>query len=265
MLAGCLGRDDIPTALADYASRRRPRTSPMLVTARSNLKMYNEPDPEQIRARNGRLQGMLRLDPLGESSVGWLYAHDPVAAAAEPVAPDAAGGGAAATAGGPARRRPVARAVTLEDRAGLWRGERAGYERFLAEVDPPDLPFEDAGDDGARRPRRRGRGPRRAAPARRRLHDGLRPWGRGARRPPRARRRRLGARAGLPPRAGAPVPRGTRRRPRRLPHGGGPARGADRGVRRRRPRDQPRGRRARRADCRCRSGSRSSRRSAISP
>jgi len=87
MLAGCLGRDDIPAALADYASRRRPRTSPMLVTARSNLEMFSEPDPEQIRARNGRLQGMLRLDPLGESTIGWLYAHDPVAAAAEPVAP----------------------------------------------------------------------------------------------------------------------------------------------------------------------------------
>ncbi len=146
MLAGCLGRDAIPTALADYASRRRPRTSPMLVTARSNLKMYNEPDPVQIRARNGRLQGMLRLDPLGESSVGWLYAHDPVAAAAEPVAP---------TPPEEARlRRPEAQraadlwrgAVTLEDRAGLWRGERAGYERFLAAVDPPDLPFEDLGD-----------------------------------------------------------------------------------------------------------------------
>jgi salicylate hydroxylase len=146
MLAGCLGRDDIPTALADYASRRRPRTSPMLVTARSNLKMYNEPDPEQIRARNGRLQGMLRLDPLGESSIGWLYAHDPVAAAAEPVAP---------TPPEEERlRRPEAQraadlwrgAITLEDRAGLWRGERAGYERFIAEIDPPDLAFEDLGD-----------------------------------------------------------------------------------------------------------------------
>ncbi len=143
MLAGCVGRDPLPVALADYAARRRPRTSPMLVTARSNLAMFNEPDPVQIRARNGRLQGMLRLDPLGESTIGWLYAHDPVAAAAERVAP--------APPEEKRLQRPEAQraaglwrgALTLEDRAGLWRGERAGYERFLAEVDLPEHPVED--------------------------------------------------------------------------------------------------------------------------
>src|SRR3954452_20485954 len=130
MLAGCLRRDPLPAALADYAARRRPRTSPMLVTARSNLAAFNEPDPLQIRARNGRLLGMQRLDPLGESSIGWLYGHDPVAAAAEPLAP------------APPEDAPMRRP---EARAGLWRGERAGYERFIAEIDPPGTASEDLG------------------------------------------------------------------------------------------------------------------------
>jgi salicylate hydroxylase len=150
MLAACLrrgGSDGIAHALHDYASRRRARTAGMLVAARSNLRMFNEPDPVQMAARNGRLQGMLRLDPYGESSVGWLYSHDPVAAAAEPeppVAPTDRG-----------MRRPEAQrafdlwrgAVTLEDRAGLWRGERTGFERFLRHICPPP-PFEEVVCDG---------------------------------------------------------------------------------------------------------------------
>jgi salicylate hydroxylase len=154
MLAGCLRRSDrgegVPAALGDYASRRRPRTSRMLVAARTNLKMFNEPDPLQIAARNGRLQGMLRLDPLGESSIGWLYAHDPVADAVLAVAPVPP---AAGTLLRPDAQRALELwrgALTLEDRAGLWRGERAGFERFLARVcpAPPDLPVEDVDCDG---------------------------------------------------------------------------------------------------------------------
>jgi salicylate hydroxylase len=150
MLAACLGRDELPVALRDYANRRRPRTSPMLVTARSNLKMFGEPDPVQIRARNGRLQGMHRMDPAGETTVGWLYGHDPVVAAAQahpPVAPIER-----------ALDRPEAQraldlwrdALTFEDRAGLWLGEREGYERFLARVcpAPDDLPLEEVDCDG---------------------------------------------------------------------------------------------------------------------
>jgi salicylate hydroxylase len=112
--------------------------------------MFNEPDPIQMAARNGRLQGMLRLDPFGEASVGWLYSHDPVAAAAE------------AHPAPPVAERRMARsdsqraadlwrgALTLEDRAGLWRGEREGYERFLQAAfgPPPDLAIEDLDCDG---------------------------------------------------------------------------------------------------------------------
>jgi salicylate hydroxylase len=150
MLAACLDRDDLPVALEDYSSRRRPRTARMLVAARTNLKMFNEPEPIQMAARNGRLQGMLRLDPLGEASVGWLYAHDPVAAAAEakPAPPVAERHMERADA---QRAADLWRgALVLEDRAGVWRGERAGYERFLGEMFPPapDLAIEEIDCDG---------------------------------------------------------------------------------------------------------------------
>jgi salicylate hydroxylase len=57
-------------------------------------------------------------------------------------------------------RRPEARrafelwqtALTLEDRSGLWLGERAGYERFLRERCPPPVGFgvEDVNAGGVR-------------------------------------------------------------------------------------------------------------------
>jgi salicylate hydroxylase len=154
MLAACLRRSDrnggLPAALGDYASRRRPRTSRMLVAARTNLKMFNEPDPLQMTARNGRLHGMLRLDPLGESSVGWLYSHDPVADAALAEAPVAPAARTMLRSDAQRALEMWRGALTLEDRAGLWRGERAGFERFLAQLcpAPPDLPVEDVDCDG---------------------------------------------------------------------------------------------------------------------
>jgi salicylate hydroxylase len=142
------GPAGVPAALRDYARRRFPRTSPMLVTARSNLAMYHESDPVQIRARDGRFVGMKRLDPLGETWFGWLYDFDPVAdaALAEPPAPRVP----------PRMQRDVAQqahdlwreALTFEDRANLWRGERAGYARSIASFSPaPEgLPVHDDGD-----------------------------------------------------------------------------------------------------------------------
>jgi salicylate hydroxylase len=135
-LAECLRRSGADGA-EEYAQRRMERTRRMLVASRINLGLFNENDPAQARARNGRLRGLQRLDPDGESTVGWLYAHDPVEAVSQPMA----------VAQPPANplRRPEARrafelwqnALTLEDRSGLWRGERAGYERFLLEHCPP--------------------------------------------------------------------------------------------------------------------------------
>jgi len=135
-LAECLRRDG-PDGLEAYARRRMERTRRMLVASRINLGLFNENDPDQARARDGRLRGLQRLDPDGESTVGWLYEHDAPAAAKRPIE-------IAEERANPLRR-PEARlafelwrtALTLEDRSGLWRGERAGYERFLLEHCPP--------------------------------------------------------------------------------------------------------------------------------
>jgi 2-polyprenyl-6-methoxyphenol hydroxylase-like FAD-dependent oxidoreductase/acetyl esterase/lipase len=135
VLARCIERHgDGAAAFADYASLRMARTRRMLVASRNNLAFFNEPDPAQMRGRNGRFVGMQRLDPVGETGTGWLYEYDAATAAqaAPPSAP-------------PTLRRSEARraadlwrnALTLEDRAGLWRGERAGYDRFLRLVCPP--------------------------------------------------------------------------------------------------------------------------------
>ena len=73
-LAACLrragGPAGVPAALAEFAARRQARTASMLISARTNLAMFNEPDPIQQRARDGRLTGMLRMDPVGESMFG---------------------------------------------------------------------------------------------------------------------------------------------------------------------------------------------------
>jgi salicylate hydroxylase len=137
VLSRCLerhGADGVDAALAAYASLRMARTRRVLVASRNNLAFFNEPDPVQMRARNGRFIGMQRLDPVGETGTGWLYVYD-AATAAEALAPPRP----------PALRRPEARraaelwrkALTVEDRAGLWRGERAGYEQFLLRECPP--------------------------------------------------------------------------------------------------------------------------------
>jgi salicylate hydroxylase len=142
-LAECVRRSGV-AGLDEYLQRRRDRTRRMLVASRINLGLFNENDPDQARARNARLRGLQRLDPDGESSVGWLYAHDPVAAVTAPME--------VAEAAANPLQRPEARkaferwraALTLEDRSGLWRGERAGYERFMREccTPPADLEVE---------------------------------------------------------------------------------------------------------------------------
>ena len=185
-LAACLrragGPAGVPAALAEFAARRQARTASMLISARTNLAMFNEPDPIQQRARDGRLTGMLRMDPVGESMFGWLYGHDAIAAAEQPL-PSANGTPQAM------RRAEAQRAYELwsgalafEDRARLWVGEREGYERFTGTHVPARRRRDGragglrrrpgAARDAARRLRRRR--PGRPAPPRRRLHDGLR-------------------------------------------------------------------------------------------
>ena len=139
-LAACLrragGPDGVPAALAEFAARRQARTAGMLTAARANFAMFNEPDPIQMRARDGRLQGMQRMDPTGETMFGWLFDHDAVAAAEAPlrapvVAPNV-------------MSRPESQrafelwrgALALEDRSRMWIGEREGYARFLERICP---------------------------------------------------------------------------------------------------------------------------------
>lgn len=139
-LAACLGRAEgaagVPAALAEYAARRRPRTAAMLTAARINFGMFNEPDPIQMGARDGRLQGMLRMDPTGETMFGWLFDHDAIAAAEAPLQ-------TAAIQPEPMSRPESERAAELwrgaltpEDRSRLWVGEREAYERFLLRASP---------------------------------------------------------------------------------------------------------------------------------
>jgi salicylate hydroxylase len=137
-LASCLGRVKLRDAAAlsdalnEYAVRRQARTTAMLTEARINWAMFSELDPVQMRARDGRVQGLRRVVPEGESTWDWLHEHDAVKAAEEPLAVNAR------------MRRPESQrafelwrdAVTYEDRSRLWIGERDGYERFVEHLSP---------------------------------------------------------------------------------------------------------------------------------
>ena len=139
-LAACLRRAGgpvgVPAALAEFAARRQPRTSAMLTFGRVNLGMFNEPDPVQMRARDGRMQGMLRMDPSGETMFGLLHNHDAIAAAEAPLQPPA---DTPKLMSRPESQRAFELwqgALSPEDRSRLWVGEREGYARFLQRTCP---------------------------------------------------------------------------------------------------------------------------------
>lgn len=142
-VAHCLakhGSGRIAEALAEYASRRRARTARIHELARANERWMHLKDPVLLAARRGRFQGMSRLDPVGEISIGWIFGFDPIKALEEPSAPD----GAANRPGGRKLKRDVANqaaemwssALTVDEKAGGWLGERSGFERFAAEAFP---------------------------------------------------------------------------------------------------------------------------------
>ena len=226
MLAACLrraGPGNEPAALREYAFRRQARTTRMLESSRVNLRNSQTSDPVQVRARNGYYRGLERLSPAGPPMQEWLLAHDPVAAAQQSAAEFEQ---SLAVPANP-MRRPEARrafdlwrtALTGEHRAAGWLGERRGYAEFAAarSLQPgrrgarPAVSVElrrNARAAGRARRRPPDRAPGGAAPARRRLHDGLGRAVGAARRAAGGGGRRLVARARLPARARAPVPRG---------------------------------------------------------
>lgn len=138
-IATCLARhgaDGIPAALIEYEQRRRPRVTRVQAAARAMVKLVHETDAGQIRARNGRWRGAMRIDPLAETSFGWLFDHnilEQVERPAEEVL------GLAAAREGKRMQRPQAQrayalwkgAFTAEDIARGHVGLREGYERFL--------------------------------------------------------------------------------------------------------------------------------------
>jgi salicylate hydroxylase len=152
-IAACLrrsGRENLRAALDEYVLRRHTRTTRMLAGSRVNLAMFNEADPDRARARNVRMRGLQQIDPAGETSSAWLFGFDPVAAAEAPVRPVEMETNPLER---PEARRAFDRwrdALTVEDHAGLWTGQRAGYERFLLAECPAPASFavEDADCDG---------------------------------------------------------------------------------------------------------------------
>ena len=149
----------------------------MLMSARTNLAMYNEPDPDQHRARDGRLQGMLRLDPVGESIVRLALRARPRDRRRRAVAADGDREGRHATPRGTAGRRAVARRDRLRgpraaSGAASARATSASRTTFAPAA---DLAVGDLGHGAARDAAGRGRATAgRPAPPRRRLHDGVR-------------------------------------------------------------------------------------------
>ena len=144
VLASCLqrhGRSAVPAALEDYELRRRPRTTKVQATARATSIFWLENDPVQIRARNGRMQGLAQIDPLSMTVWKWLYDYDPIAAGqTDRIAPDKRG----------LRREYVEDSAeqkrawhlwhdlfTTEEESGGLLGLRRGYDRFFKQFAPP--------------------------------------------------------------------------------------------------------------------------------
>jgi salicylate hydroxylase len=143
MLAACLrraGTGNERAALREYAFRRQPRTTRMLLSSRVNLRNSQTSDPVQVRARDGYYRGLRRLSPAGPPMQEWLLGHDPVAAAEQSPAEFERN---LVVPGNPMRRSESRRAYDLwlgaltgEHRAAGWLGERRGYAEFLRRALP---------------------------------------------------------------------------------------------------------------------------------
>jgi 2-polyprenyl-6-methoxyphenol hydroxylase-like FAD-dependent oxidoreductase/acetyl esterase/lipase len=144
-LATCLAKvpsAGVPQALQEYETRRRPRTTRVQAGARAMVKLVHESDAGRIRARNGRWKGMMRIDPLGETTWAFVWDYNVLKAVEEP-----AGNVLGLTALRESKRmlRPESQrafelwkhAFTQEDIAGGHDGLRVAYDRFLLTNFPP--------------------------------------------------------------------------------------------------------------------------------
>jgi salicylate hydroxylase len=148
VLARCMARHGekaVPEAFQEYETRRRPRATRVQAAARAMVKQLHEDDAEVIRARNGRLVGMSKIDPLSETMWGWLYDYNPLKEAEEPI--DRVVGHSSSFETNKMVRPEAKKAFdkwknvyTPEDLARGIDGLREGYERFLLTQIPKPSP-----------------------------------------------------------------------------------------------------------------------------
>lgn len=133
------GSGDVPAQLVAYETMRRPRTTRMQAGARAMVKSVHEHDGDRIRMRNGRLRGLRRIDPLGETTFGFAWQHDILDAVRRP---PAATIGISGVEEGFSLERPESRRahelwrgfVRPDDAAEGHDGLRAAYDRFLLDT-----------------------------------------------------------------------------------------------------------------------------------
>lgn len=128
---------DVPAALLEYEQRRRPRTTRVQSGARAMVKLTHESEADRIRARNGRWKGMQHIDPMTETTWGFVWGYDVLKAVKQSPGEVL---GLSATREGKSLKRPESqRAFTMwkntfspENVARGHDGLREGYDRFLA-------------------------------------------------------------------------------------------------------------------------------------
>jgi salicylate hydroxylase len=127
----------VPAALLEYEQRRRPRTTRVQSGARAMVKLTHESEADRIRARNGRWKGMQHIDPMTETTWGFVWGYDVLKAVKQSPGEVL---GLSATREGKSLKRPESqRAFTMwkntfspENVARGHDGLREGYDRFLA-------------------------------------------------------------------------------------------------------------------------------------
>lgn len=128
---------DVPAGLLEYEQRRRPRTTRVQSGARAMVKLTHETEADRIRARNGRWKGMQHIDPMTETTWGFVWGYDVLKAVKQ--SPGEVLGLSATREGKSLKRQESQRAFTMwkntfspENVARGHDGLREGYDRFLA-------------------------------------------------------------------------------------------------------------------------------------